>query len=145
MVPLQNIVFGLSVPPIDANGTTPTATVFDTAQITNGLGPSCTVGVLISIGNIAANATSCIVQEASDSGFSTDVATVVTFTNPTAAGSDNTLLFATINMGARQRYFRVQITGGAGATLVSAVFMALPTGIAPSTATLRGVAQYQNV
>ncbi|MBU6149829.1 MAG: hypothetical protein KGR25_00155 [Chloroflexi bacterium] len=145
MVSLQNIVFGLSVPPIDTNGATTTATGFDTAQITNGLGPSCTVGVLIAIGNIAANATSCIVQEASDSGFTTDLATVVTFTNPTAAGSDNTLLFATINMGARQRYLRAQITGGAGATFVSAVFMALPTGIAPSTAALRGVAQYQNV
>lgn len=145
MVPLQNAIFAMTIPPQDANGATPTATVFDTAQITNNLGPSTTVFCLIMLGNIAADATSCIVQESSVSNFGSDTATVVTFTNPTASGSDNTMLGATINMGARKRYFRVVFTGGAAATLVTAIFVALPTGISPTTAALRGLAQFQTV
>lgn len=145
MVPLQNAIFGLCIPPIDGNGTTPTATVFDTAQLTNGLGPATTVLALIAIGNIAGNITTCIIEESADSGFSSP-ATVVTFTNPTAAGSDNTMIGATINMGGnRQRYLRAKITCGASATLVCAIFVSLPTGITPSTAALRGLAQFQTV
>lgn len=146
MVPLQNAIFQLCIPPIDGNGTTPTATSFDTAQLSNGLGPATTVLALIPIGNIAANITECIIEEASNSGFTTNVATVVTFTNPTAALSDNTMLGATINMGGnRQRYLRAKITCGASATLVCAIFISLPTGISPSTASLRGLAQFQTV
>lgn len=146
MVPLQNAIFGLCIPPIDGNGTTPTATPFDTAQLSNGLGPATTVLALIAIGNIAGNITTCIIEEASDSGFTTDVATVVTFTNPTAAGSDNTMIGATINMGGnRQRYLRTKITCAGSATLVASLFVSLPTGISPSTAALRGLAQFQTV
>lgn len=144
MVKLQMLISGGQLGPVDTNGATTSGTAFDTAQITNALGPSTTVMGIFRVGNIAASTTTLIIEEATEDTFASP-STVVTFTNLTGS-DDNKAVAATINIGGnRLRYLRWKVTGGAGATVVCGEFLALPTGITPDTAAKRGFAQFQTV
>lgn len=132
----QNFSFAAGINPIDTTGATADGTGFDTASL-SGIGA---VGVIVQIGNIAANASAFKLQESDDNSSWSDI-TGGGFTSPTAAGSDNKVWCAEVNMQGRKRYIRVTITGGAGATLVSAVMIGMRVGQTPNTDTERGVAQ----
>jgi hypothetical protein len=138
---LQDLAFFYGVPPIDTNGAPVTSTAFDTRNGGNSINKCmCLVG----IGNIAANisAGSMRVTECETSGGSYTAITGLTFTDLTAAGSDNKLFGAYWTMGGpRMRFFKFELTGGAGATLVFAVFIGSNLNQSPNSATERGLTE----
>ena len=135
MKALQNCYLGRAFNPEDINGTARDGVALDLATLRG----SSNVMFIYLIGNIAANMTALKIQESSDNVTYTDL-TGATFTNPTAAGSDNTIGVCFI-AGPTKRYLRATATGGAGATLVAGLWVVENTGEAPNSATERGVAQ----
>ena len=138
MITVQNYTFGVGLNPIDTTGATTNGTAFDTRA--NGGVSQATC--IVSIGNIAANMTTLKLEMSNDNSAWVDV-TGGGFTAPTAAGADNTLRVAYVNLGNStiRRYLRVTATGGAGATLISAVWIGTRNGQSANTDTERGVAQ----
>lgn len=133
-VAIQNAKFGKGINPVDSTGATTDGTTFDT------LGFNYAVCVL-SVGNIAANSSACKIQESDDDSTWADVSGGG-FTAPTAAAGDNTIRACFLPLGgSRKRYLRVTITGGAGATLVSAVWIASRANQSPNSATERGLTE----
>lgn len=132
---LQDCVFAKGFNPVDSTGATTNGPAFDTAGYNH-------VAFIGSIGNIAANASAFKIQESADGSTGWADITSYGFTSPTAAGSDNTLYGAFLQCGGgRLRYFRATITGGAGATLISGVWIGAGANQSPSSATERGVAE----
>ena len=136
MQTLQTLKFAKAINVVDANGTTATAVAVDCIGASD-------VAILVQIGNIAANMTALKVTECDTSGGSYTDITGAAFTNPTAAGSDNTLAVCYINRrnGARKRYLKVTATAGADATLIGAVALLASNEQTPDTDTERGVAE----
>jgi len=138
MKAIQNVVFGVAINPVDSIGATTDGTAFDTAA-QSGMGYAA---VVINIGNIAANASAFKLQESDDNSSWSDI-TGGGFTSPTAAGSDNKVWVAGVQLGgSRKRYLRVTITGGGGgATLVGGSWLGFQVCQSPNSDTERGVAQ----
>lgn len=145
MVELQKMIFKLNCPPVDTNGAAVTAASgYANFDSRNSNIPVGFVHCLIGIGNIAANisAGTMRIQESADGSTGWTDVTGLTFTDITAAAGDNTLYLASFPLGGtRLRYFRFNMTGGAGATLVFSVFIGERVNQAPTTDALRGVAQ----
>lgn len=147
MIQTQNMDFGLCVPPVDTNGAAVTAASgYATYDSLNSGKPPAYVSCLIAIGNIAANisAGTMRIQESDDDGVLDAYANItgLTFTDLTAAGSDNKLFLACWPMGgSRKRYFRFNMTGGAGATLVCAIFMGERLNQTPNRAADQGITE----
>jgi hypothetical protein len=145
MIAFQNMYFEIGVPPVDTNGAAVSAAsgynTFD--SLSTGSAPGY-VSCLVAIGNIAANISAGTMKiEESDDDSSYSAITGLTFTDLTAAGSDNKLFAASWPMGgARKRYFRFSMTGGAGATLVCAIFVAERLNQNPTTAAGRGFTEH---
>lgn len=133
-VTIQNAKFGIGINPVDSTGATTDGTAFDT------LGLNYAVCIL-QAGNVAANSSACKLQESDDNSSWSDV-TGGAFTAPAATGGDNTIRAAFLACGgSRKRYFRVTITGGAGATLVSATWIGTRANQSPNSATERGLTE----
>ena len=128
--------------PLDINGTTDAGTAFDTSKL-NGFGE---VAAIVTIGNIAANATTFKVQHSDDNSTWADV-TGAAFTGtdlPLAASGDNKQwLFHFRTGGTLKRYLRVSTTAGAGATLYGVIWVGIhgANGVNGATETTRGIAQ----
>lgn len=138
MYPSQAAIFGVGINPIDGNGTTPTGVAFDTAP--DATGKMTDVMAIVQLGNIAANMTTLKIEMSDNNSDWVDL-TGYGFTAPTAAAGDNTIRVAFINaQGSVRRYLRVSATCGAGATLISAVWVGFRSGQAPSSNTERGLA-----
>lgn len=139
MKTLQNCKFGISINPVSINAATATKVAFD---LQSG-GPYLELAVVVQNGAVGADMTSLKVIEstASDLSGATDV-TNATFTNPTTAGvGPNTVRVAFVPMGGpRKRYIGVTATAGAGATLISALYIGVP-GQMPNNATEVGVTE----
>lgn len=141
----QNFHFAYGCPPVDTNGAAiSAASGFASYDTLNSGRPPAKLNVLVGVGNIAANqsAGTFLIQESDDdSSYST--VSGLTFTDLTAASSDNKLFGASFPLGgARKRYYKVMFTGGAGATLIFAVFIAESLSQAPTTATHRGLTEH---
>lgn len=137
MMILQQLIFGKAIEPVDANGTTATAVNFDRAT----LGGVDEVAVLVHTGNVAANMTELKVQHSEDGSTNWGDITGAAFTAPTAAAGDNTLRVALFDARPLRRYLRVVATAGAGATLISSVFIGARSGQTPNTTAERGVTE----
>lgn len=146
MIGFQNKYYEIGVPPVDTNGAAVSAAsgynTFDTLSVPNG--PPGYVSCLVAIGNIAANISAGTMKiEESDDDSSYSAVTGLTFTDLTAASSDNKLFAASWPMGgARKRYFKFSMTGGAGATLVCAIFVAERMNVAPNRTADRGLTEH---
>ena len=141
MKTLQNLKVKTIVNPISVNGAT--ATILPLDMGASG-GANGELMFVIQVGAIAADMTTLQIIESdttfSAGGGSTSVVTGATFTAPTTAGSANTISTAYVPVGGtRKRYVGVQITAGAGATVVSACALFVPP-IMPNSDTERGVA-----
>jgi uncharacterized protein YdbL (DUF1318 family) len=132
MIHLQNAKFQKMIVPIDANGTTVTDTEVDT------LGYDY-LTVIVQIGVISANMTALKLQESDSSGSSEADFTGGAFTAPTAAGGDNDVLVAFIDLRRRKRYISIVATAGANATLISAIGILSRAEVTPTSATERGI------
>jgi hypothetical protein len=136
----QNLKVKSIVNPISINGATGTILPFD---LQSG-GPYQELMFVIQIGAIAADMTTLQIIEQdttfSAGGGSTSVVTGCTFTAPTTATEANTIYTAYVPLGARKRFVGVQITAGAGATVVSACAIGVP-GVMPNSDTERGTQQ----
>lgn len=136
MKSLQNYAYKPAFNPLDTNGATTTGTALDLA----GLAPASGVACVISTGNVAADITTLKIQESANDSSYADV-TGATFTAPTGASGDNKTYVCFLRTGgARKRYLRLTVTGGAAATLLSAVWIVNP-GQMPNTETERGTAE----
>lgn len=111
---VQNCKLQLMIPPKDGNAGAPvTNNEVDTAGWHY-------LSVIIAIGNIAtADATSLTINE-SDTASQTGTA-FVTFTAPTAAGYDNKMVAAYIDLRKRKRYIHIAFAPSANACLVGAI------------------------
>lgn len=142
MIQAQNIVFGQSINPVSTTGAL-TGTAIDTllpSYVGSGYG-----FLVVNFGAIGAATTKLAVQESADG--STGWADI---SGGAASGSTgegrlpqtadaNTAFVVYFPMGgARKRYVRAAVTAGGSATLVSAVFGFLPSGITPTTAAAIG-------
>lgn len=143
LVDLNQAKVVLTIPPIDANGTSPTSTAIDTT----GYGG---VFILFSTGNVAADMTALKITECETSGGTytdvsgTDISSVGTL--PLGTGGDNKVsAFFIKRDGHRKLYLEVACTAGAGATLVSAVAILVSPTVAPLTATAKGLANAINI
>lgn len=137
MKALTEIRYGIGISPIDTTGATTNGTAFDTR--TNG-GAGFAV-CIVQTGNVAADVTTLKLQQSDDNSSWVDI-TDGAFTAPLATGGDNTIRAAWVPLGGtRRRYLRVTVTGGAGATLVSAVWLAGPISITPNSATESGLTE----
>lgn len=132
---LQDMVFSKGINPVDSTGATTAGTAFEVVGYSH-------VACIISIGNIAANASAFKIETSDDNSNWSDLSGYA-FTSPTAASSDNTIYGAFIETGggAVKRYLRVTITGGAGATLVSAIWIGSDSHQTPSSAAERGLTE----
>lgn len=132
MIHPQNYKFQKMIVPIDANGTTVTDTEVDTLGFDY-------LTVIVQLGNVAANMTTLKLQESDSSGASEADFTGSAFTAPTAAGGDNDVLVAFVDLRKRKRYISIVATAGAGATLISAIGILSRAEVTPTSATERGV------
>jgi len=128
--------------PLDINNTANTGASFDTSVL-GGLGEAACI---VTVGNIAADATVLKIEESNDDSNWVDV-TSGGFTGtslPLATGGDNKLWLFHLELGgSRRRYLRVACTPGNGATLYGAVWIGLnpSQGVNGSTEIARGAAQ----
>jgi hypothetical protein len=128
--------------PLDINGTTNSGVAFDLTSL-GGLGEAAAI---VTIGNIAADATALKVQHSNDNSNWDDVSGAA-FTStalPTAAGGDNDCwLFHFRTGGSLRRYLRVVATAGAGATLYGVVWIGLhgAQGVTGTTEVERSASQ----
>lgn len=142
MIQAQQFKFGLGVAPIDTTGAAMSSTAFDSM---NGGRTINHLSCIIAIGNLAANSsagTFRITESATSAGSYTAI-TGLTFTDLVAGGAtpdDGKLFFASWPLGgARLRFYKAELTGGAGATLVCAIFMGERLNQTPNTAAERGI------
>ena len=131
-IDLQNAKIVQMLRPIDATGATLTDVEVDTAGYDY-------LTVIVSTGNVAANMTTLKLQESDSTGASEADFTGGAFTAPTAASGDNNVLAAFIDLRKRKRYISTVATGGAGATLISAVGILTRAEVSPTSATERGL------
>lgn len=138
MFALQNIRFAPGIATVDLNGGAATAIAVDLGAVN--LGPVQELAVLVQFGNVAAAcSTGTFLIEHSDNNSTW--ATLGTFADTTASDSDNKCVVGFVKTGGTvRRYVRVSITGGAGATLISATWL-IVTGQMPTSVTERGVVQ----
>jgi hypothetical protein len=132
MIHPQNYKFQKMIVPIDANGTTVTDTEIDTLGFDY-------LTVIVQMGNVNANMTALKLQESDASASGEADFTGGAFTAPTAAGGDNDVLVAFVDLRKRKRYISIVATAGAGATLISAIGILSRTEVTPTSATERGV------
>lgn len=129
--------------PLDINGTTNTGVAYDTTAL-GGLGE---VAAIITVGNIAADATLLEVQHSEDGSTNWAKVTGAEFTGtalPTAAAGDNKQwLFHFRTGGSLRRYLRVRCTAGAAATLYGVVWIGLhgAKGVTGTTEVERSASQ----
>lgn len=136
MFDLQSVVVAKTIAPVDSTGATTDGSAYDTKA----LGGCREVLCIVQLGNVAANMTTLKIEHSNDNSTwaavtsgTWDVAVV-----GLAASADNDTLIAHIVMGGSiRRYLRVTATGGAGATLISAVFIGVHQQ-KPQTVTERG-------
>lgn len=142
MVTSQTQVCGLGIAPVDTTGATTNGTAFDLAAQGSISYATC----IVLTGNVAANMTTLKIQESDDNSNWSDVSGA-SFTAPTAASGDNKIYKADIacNGTGRLRYLRVTATGGAGATLIAAVWLGTRSAETPSSATEAGLAEWKIV
>ena len=131
-IDLQNAKFVQMIDPIDTTGATVTDIEVDT------LGYHY-LTVIVSTGNVAANMTALKLQESDTTGASEADFTGSAFTAPTAAAGDNDTLVAFVDLRKRKRFISIVATGGAGATLISAVGILTRADVSPTSATERGI------
>ena len=131
-IDLQNAKFVQMIDPIDTTGATATDIEVDT------LGYHY-LTVIVSTGNVAANMTTLKLQESDTTGASEADFTGSAFTAPTAAAGDNDTLVAFVDLRKRKRFISIVATGGAGATLISAVGILTRADVSPTSATERGI------
>lgn len=131
-IDLQNAKIVQMLRPIDATGATLTDVEVDT------LGYHY-LTVIVSTGNVVANMTTLKLQESDTTGASEADFTGGAFTAPTAAAGDNNVLVAFVDLRKRKRFISTVATGGAGATLISAVGILTRADTTPTSATERGV------
>lgn len=132
---LDRARFGVGISPVDGNGTTTNGAAFDTAS----LGGISDILCIVQIGNIAANSTALKIQHSDDMSAWADLSGY-SWSAPTAT-DDGTIHVAFLRRdGSVQRYLRVVFIAGAGASLVSSVWVGLPAQ-SPSSDSERGVAQ----
>lgn len=141
MLDLGNVVVGGLLFPIDTTGaTTVSTTAFDTATLGGGINSVLAVAIT---GNVAADMTGLLVTECETSGGTYTTVTGAAFTSPTAAAGDNKAYAALIPMGGlRKRYLKISATGGAGATLVCGLILGERANQTPSSATERGLQEF---
>lgn len=132
MIDMQNVKLQKMIVPIDANGTTVTDTEVDTLGFHY-------LTVIVQLGNVAANMTTLKLQESDTSAASEADFTGGSFTAPTAAGGDNDVLVAFVDLRKRKRYISIVATAGAGATLISAIGILSRAEVTATSATERGV------
>lgn len=132
MIVLQNAKFQKMIVPIDTTGATATDVEVDTLGFDY-------LTVIVQLGNVAANMTALKLQESDTSGASEADFTGGSFTAPTAAGGDNDVLVAFVDLRKRKRYISIVATGGAGATLISAIGILTRAEVTPTSATERGI------
>jgi hypothetical protein len=137
---LQNAVLRVGINPVDSANTTTAGTAFDT-RLLGGVGIA---NVIVQIGNIAANSTSLKIEQSVDNSTWTDL-TSASWTAPLATGGDNTIYLGSIKMGNVARYLRVSIAAGAGATLVSAIWIGEGVAQTPNSNTERGTAAFFSI
>lgn len=131
-IDLQNAKIVQMVRPVDTTGATATDVEVDTAGYDY-------LTVIVSTGNVAANMTALKLQESDSTGASEADFTGGAFTAPTAAAGDNNIVAAFIDLRKRKRYISTVATGGAGATLISAVGILTRAEVSPTSATERGL------
>lgn len=131
-IDLQNAKIVQMLRPIDATGATLTDVEVDT------LGYDY-LTVIVSTGNVAANMTALKLQESDSSGSGEADISGGAFTAPASTGGDNNVLAAFIDLRKRKRYISTVATGGAGATLISAVGILSRAEVSPTSATERGL------
>jgi hypothetical protein len=128
--------------PLDINGTTNTGRAFDTTNL-GGLGEAAAI---VTVGNIAADATVLKAEHSDDNSTWADV-TGAAFTStalPTAAGGDNDCWLMHFRMGGSlRRYLRITCTAGAGATLYGVVWIGIygAKGVTGTTEVERSASQ----
>lgn len=133
MVHPQNYKFQTMIRPVDTTGGTASDIEVDTRGYDY-------LTVIVTLGNVAANMTALKLQESDSSGASEADFTGSAFTAPTSS-DDNKLYVAFIDLRKRKRYISIVATGGAGATLISAVGMLSRAEVTPTSATERGAAE----
>ena len=151
MKQLQNIKERLLVAPISINGTD--ATLLDLFDLGDAGAAYSEVEITVHFGTMGANASAVVVKEhttniagAGSSAAWISAATAVsggTFTvaNLTSANAANKTFVCYVPVGGtRKRYLGVQVTAGAGATLVSVTARGIP-GLMPNTATKLNVVE----
>lgn len=131
-IDLQNAKFVTMIDPIDTTGATATDAEVDTSGYDY-------LTVIVNTGNVAANMTALKLQESDASGSGEADISGGAFTAPTAAAGDNDQLVAFIDLRKRKRYISIVATGGAGATLISAVGILTRAEVSPTSATERGI------
>lgn len=131
-IPLQNAKIVQMLRPIDATGATLTDVEVDTAGYDY-------LTVIVSTGNVAADMTTLKLQESNSTGASEADFTGGAFTAPAATGGDNNVLAAFIDLRKRKRYISTVATGGAGATLISAIGILTNAEVSPTSVTERGL------
>jgi hypothetical protein len=130
-IDMQNAKIVQLLRPIDATGATLTDVEVDCKGYDY-------LTVIVSTGNVAANMTTLKLQESDASGSGEADFTGSAFTAPTATG-DNNVIAAFIDLRKRKRYISTVATGGAGATLISAVGILTRAEVTPTSATERGL------
>jgi hypothetical protein len=118
--------------PIDTTGATATDVEVDTLGFDY-------LTVIVQLGNVAANMTALKLQESDTTAASEADFTGGAFTAPTAAAGDNDVLVAFVDLRKRKRFISIVATGGAGATLISAIGILSRAEVTPTSATERGI------
>lgn len=134
MIEFQNTKLVTMIAPIDTNGATATDAEVDTAGYHY-------AAVYVLTGNVAANMTALKLQESDSSGSGEADISGGAWTAPTAASGDNAELVAWIDLSKRKRYLSIVATGGAGATLISALCILSRADNAPTSLTGRGITE----
>jgi hypothetical protein len=132
MIDLQNCKFQKMIVPIDTTGATATDVEVDTLGFDY-------LTVIVQLGNVAANMTALKLQESDTTAASEADFTGGAFTAPTAAAGDNDVLVAFVDLRKRKRFISIVATGGAGATLISAIGILSRAEVTPTSATERGI------
>lgn len=138
MFQLQNIRVAPGIATVDLNGGAATAIAVDLGAVN--LGPVQELACLFQFGNVAAanSAGTWLIEHSDDNSAWT---TAGTFADYTSTSQDNLCALAFVKTGGTlKRYVRASITGGAGATLISATWLII-TGQMPSSTTERGAVQ----
>lgn len=142
MKSLQDIRFEQGITPVDLNGGAATGIAIDLGST---YAPICQLACLIAFGNVAAanSAGTFLIETSNSSTFASGNTTLTggTFADYTSTSADAKNFVAFVQPGGGlKRYIRVSITGGAGATLISATWL-IVGGVSPNSITERNVVQ----